>query len=121
MELHQVLLEAVMLPEDFPAELAAVGLAIVGEVLPVVVVVVVVLFVEAACPAVVVVVVESVGLDVKVGHPRFVPAAVGREVCRTVEDLLAFRAPVLHVDNHAAPGRKIIQLRSHSLTWVTRS
>ena len=109
MELHQVLLEAVMLPEDFPAELAAVGLALVREVLPAVVVVVVVLFVEAAGPAVVVVVVvESVGLDVKVGHPRFVPAAVGREVCRTVEDLLAFRAPVLHVDNHAAPGRKRI-------------
>lgn len=107
MELHQVLLEAVMLPEDFPAELAAVGLALVREVLPAVVVVV--LFVEAAGPAVVVVVVvESVGLDVKVGHPRFVPAAVGREVCRTVEDLLAFRAPVLHVDNHAAPGRKRI-------------
>ena len=119
MELHQVLLEAMMLPEDFPAELAAVGLALVREVLPAVVVVV--LFVEAAGPAVVVVVVESVGLDVKVGHPRFVPAAVGREVCRTVEDLLAFRAPVLHVDNHAAPGRKTIQLRSHSLTWVTRS
>ena len=109
MELHQVLLEAVMLPENLPAEVAAVTLALIGEILSAaVVVVVVVLLAKASGPVVVVVVVvvESVCLDVKVGHPRLVPASVRCEVCRTIEDLFAFGAAVLHVDDHAAPASK---------------
>ena len=35
--------------------------------------------------------------------PRFVPAAVARQVGGAVEHLLTFRAAVLHVHDHGAP------------------
>ena len=111
MKLDQMLLETVRLPEEFLTKVAAKFLhGVVGIMF-----LVVVLFVVVVAEAVVAVVVAvSARLDVKVCHPRFVPAPVRGEICRTVEDFFAFGTPVLDVNDHAAPAknRPVSKVRS---------
>ena len=75
---------------------------------------VVVLLVVVVAESVVAVVAVSARLDVKVCHPRFVPAPVRGEICRTVEDFFAFGTPVHDVNDHAAPAknRPVSKVRS---------
>ena len=110
MKLDQMLLETVRLPEEFLTKVAAKFLhGVVGIMF-----LVVVLLVVVVAESVVAVVAVSARLDVKVCHPRFVPAPVRGEICRTVEDFFAFGTPVLVVNNHAAPAknRPVSKVRS---------
>ena len=110
MKLDQMLLETVRLPEEFLTKVAAKFLhGVVGIMF-----LVVVLLVVVVAESVVAVVAVSARLDVKVCHPRFVPAPVRGEICRTVEDFFAFGTPVLDVNNHAAPAknRPVSKVRS---------
>ena len=105
-----MLLETVRLPEEFLTKVAAKFLhGVVGIMF-----LVVVLLVVVVAESVVAVVAVSARLDVKVCHPRFVPAPVRGEICRTVEDFFAFGTPVLDVNNHAAPAknRPVSKVRS---------
>ena len=110
MKLDQMLLETVRLPEEFLTKVAAKFLhGVVGIMF-----LVVVLLVVVVAESVVAVVAVSARLDVKVCHPRFVPAPVRGEICRTVEDFFAFGTPVLDVNDHAAPAknRPVSKVRS---------
>ena len=105
-----MLLETVRLPEEFLTKVAAKFLhGVVGIMF-----LVVVLLVVVVAESVVAVVAVSARLDVKVCHPRFVPAPVRGEICRTVEDFFAFGTPVLDVNDHAAPAknRPVSKVRS---------
>ena len=105
-----MLLETVWLPEEFLTKVAAKFLhGVVGIMF-----LVVVLLVVVVAESVVAVVAVSARLDVKVCHPRFVPAPVRGEICRTVEDFFAFGTPVLDVNDHAAPAknRPVSKVRS---------